>query len=46
MNRTYRLTPFAEHCVIQKNRCTESVFRTSVGGSATFKAELPAPGKT
>ena len=41
--RTYRLITFAEHCVIQTNRWAGSVFRTSMGGHATFKEELQAP---
>ena len=43
IDRTYRLIPFAEHCVIQTNKSGRSVFQTSVGGPVTFREELPAP---
>ena len=34
---------FDEHCVIQTNRWTGFVFRTSVKDPANFKEGLPAP---
>ena len=43
INRTYQLIPFVEHCMIQTNIWTGSVFRISVGGPTTIKEELPAP---
>ena len=35
--------PFAEHCLIETNRWTRSVFRILMQGPATFEEELPAP---